>query len=325
MSARILAVALFLCASFLAFDSAAAQGTSTLTVHARYCDPGEIPDDPFLECHDNALNDWDIQIDGATAGTTDADGNLSLDSLDAGDHELFVPVPLKGTTYSVYCSVAGGDGTFLDLVTSGDGVAVPVDAGVEVICDWYWLISDEPLGGETAPLTIHARICPIDEIPGNIYDQCHDSPLEDIEFFVGGASIGTSGSDGNLVADVSGDTVVLSGGAPGDFANNLIYCSDSDSAEQVLPLTEVVESVEVPMGAAGTTCDWYVIPEDLRGETPTPAPTATADDDDDEVTQLPNTGAGAAMSGSSGAVLLAVVAAIVAIAGSTVMFARRGR
>ncbi|MDQ2682096.1 MAG: carboxypeptidase-like regulatory domain-containing protein, partial [Chloroflexota bacterium] len=193
MSVRWLAVALFLCASFLSLGSAGAQGTSTLTVHARYCDPGVIPDDPFLECHDNPLTEWGVNVDGPEpVGETDAEGNFSLDGLDAGDYELYVQAPLKATTFRVYCSEVDGDGTFLELTESGNGMAIPVAAGVEVICDWYWLISDGPIAGEPTTLTIHARICPSDELPADIFATCHDTAGENIEFFVNGASVGST-------------------------------------------------------------------------------------------------------------------------------------
>lgn len=299
---------------------AGAQSTGTMTVHARYCPPGEIPDDPFGTCHDLLLNGFDISVDSdSPTGTTGADGNLSTTGLAAGDHSLFVEIPLKGTTYSVFCTVVGGDGTFLDLGSADPGVTVPVEGGQEVICDWYWLISDEPLAGPEDQLTIHARGCPVDEIPDDFFATCHDTPLENVEYFDGATSIGTTNTSGNLVAVFeSAGTVQLNGGAPGEFASNFIYCSSDADQSTLVDLVEVIAgtSVDVPVDADGTTCDWYIVPEDLRGETPTPAPTATAG----PVTQLPNTGAG---STPGNGLEIAGIMALILAAFSTLMVARR--
>lgn len=138
-------------------------------------------------------------------------------------------------------------------------------------------------------LTVHARVCPTDQIPVDFFATCHDDPIADLEFFADDVSAGTTGSDGNLAIDVAGDSVALSGGVPGEFARNFIYCSDNADQSIEVEFAEVAAgtSVTVPVGSAGTTCDWYVVPFDLSGNEPTPTP-----DDDDEVTQLPNTGSG---------------------------------
>ena len=163
-------------------------------------------------------------------------------------------------------------------------------------------------------LTIHARVCPNDQIPADFFATCHDDAIADVEFFVNGASAGTTGSDGNLVADVAAGSLELSGGVPGEFARNFIYCSSNADQSVAAAFAEVAAgtAATVTVDSSGTTCDWYVVPFDLSGNDPTPTPV-----DDDGVTQLPNTGAGG-IDGSGGwfriGGLLAVTALISAFA-----------
>lgn len=174
----------------------------------------------------------------------------------------------------------------------------------------------------TGQLTIHARVCPNDQVPDDFFATCHDDPIADLEFFADSTSAGTTGSDGNLTFNVADGSVALSGGVPGEFARNFIYCSSNadQSIEVAFAEVEAGTSVTVSVGSAGTTCDWYVVPFDLSGNDPTPTP----DGDDDEVTQLPNTGAGAS-GGSSTGLVLAALAAVIALTGSAFVATRRVR
>lgn len=158
-------------------------------------------------------------------------------------------------------------------------------------------------------LTIHARICPTGEAPGDFFAECHGNPGEDIEFFDGTTSIGTSGADGNLVYDLgAAGSVDLNGGVPGEFAQNYLYCSaNSDqSIVQEFAMVEAGTSVSVDVSDTGTTCDWYVVPENLSGLTPTPTP--------DDVTQLPNTGVGV-QDGTTSWMAIALILAAFGVAG----------
>jgi len=287
-----------------------AQATGSLTVHARYCDPGVVPDNPFAECHDNLLTGFAVDFDGVSgAATTGDDGNATFTGLDPDQHLLFVHMPLKATTPIIFCSVEGGDGSELTL-TSGDtdaGVSVPIEAGQSVICDSYWLISDQPSAG-SAVLTVHAMTCPGSDIPADFWTACSPNPAGDIEFFSGPTSLGTTDSNGMLTYNFGASgSVYLNGGVPGEFARNFIFCSNDADRSTVVNLAEVAAgtSASVSVGPDGVTCDWFIVPENLSGQTPTPAPSGTA-----VVTQLPNTGAGADAGGSGSPWLMALFGVI---------------
>jgi hypothetical protein len=287
-----------------------AQATGSLTVHARYCDPGVVPDNPFAECHDNLLTGFAVDFDGVPgAATTGDDGNATFTGLDPDQHVLFVHMPLKATSPVIFCSVEGGDGSELTL-TSGDtdaGVSVPVEAGQNVICDWYWLISDQPSAGSPV-LTVHAMTCPGSDVPADFWAACSPNPAGDVEFFSGPTSLGTTDSNGMLIYNLGASgSVDLNGGVPGEFARDFIFCSDDADKSTVVDLIEVAAgtSASVAVGPGGVTCDWFIVPENLSGQTPTPAPTGTA-----VVTQLPNTGAGNAAGGSGSRWLMALFGVI---------------
>ncbi len=319
-----LLVAFGLMVAMLSFaPGVGAQATSSVTVHARFCDPGVVPEDPYLECHDNPLNGFAVDFDGSEHGTTDADGNLTIDGLAAGSYEVWVEAPLKAIEARVYCSVTGGEGSFLALTQGDPGQIVPVASGEDIVCDWYWLISDEPIGGSSdATLTIHARTCPDSNVPDDFFATCHANATANIEFFDGTASIGTTGVDGNLVFDLrSAGSVDLNGGVPGEFARNFLYCSSNADQTTVLDFrsVEAGTSATVDVSDTGTTCDWYIVPENLSGITPTPAPTAPGG-----ATQLPNTGVGT-QDGTTSWLLIALILAAFGVAGVGAVSAVRVR
>jgi hypothetical protein len=305
---------LLLSMQFLASGARAAD-SGLLTVHARYCDPGVVPDDPYGQCHDNLLAGFAVDFDGAfNVATTGDDGNATFGNLSAGLYLFQVHPPLKATSPIIYCSVEGGDGSALDL-SYGDtdaGVGVHVRDGESVICDWYWMVSDHGVDA-SYDLTIHARTCPTDQVPDDFFATCHDSPAGGLEYFVNGTSLGLTNDSGNIVHSFSGpQRVEVSGGVPGEFARNFIYCTSDPDGEPLLEMTEVTGSVFVSMLGAGTTCDWYIVPENLSGLTPTTAPVATSTPG--AVTQLPNTGSGDA-SGSGQNWMLVLFALLAVMAG----------
>jgi hypothetical protein len=178
-----------------------------------------------------------------------------------------------------------------------------------------------------AELTIHARTCPSSEAPADFFATCHGNPANNVEYFDGSTSIGSTGADGNLVYDLgSPGSVDLNGGVPGEFARNFIYCSNNGDQSVVVDFREVEAgtSVSVDVDENGTTCDWYVLPEDLSGNTPTPAPAATSTPSSG-VTQLPNTGTGTSNGGTNWMLLALIVAALGLASTGVVSVARTRR
>jgi hypothetical protein len=151
-------------------------------------------------------------------------------------------------------------------------------------------------GAGTQTITIHNRICPTGYTGSALFADCHGNPQTDhLDFTISGSGeLQTQATDdnGNVTFNSNPGSHDISGGVPGEFASTVVYCSvnrDQIPSTQ----TDTGYSVTVPDGE-DVICDWYNIPEDLSGLTPTPAPTSTP------TTTLPNTGAGETTSESSG-------------------------
>ena len=77
--------------SILGGGASAADNTASITVHLRQCN-GAPTTDYFTDCHDNGVPGVTITIAGVT-DVTDADGNLTVDQLAAGDWDVSAGVP----------------------------------------------------------------------------------------------------------------------------------------------------------------------------------------------------------------------------------------
>ena len=132
-------------------------------------------------------------------------------------------------------------------------------------------------GGAT--LTIHNRSCPV-EFPGpDFFGECHDDPIAGMTFVVAGPETreGTTDANGNVTfGGLIPGTYDVTGGPPGDFVRNTIFCAPADALGTRRPFTQTSNvSIQLPLAAGeAVICDWYSVPENVRGE-PLPAPTAT--------------------------------------------------
>ena len=130
-----------------------------------------------------------------------------------------------------------------------------------------------------ATLTIHNRSCPV-EFPGpDFYGECHNNPIAGMAFFVEGPVVveGTTDANGNVVfGDLAPGTYEVFGGPPGDFVRNTVYCAAASNLGIRRPFTQTGNvRIELSLAAADVViCDWYSVPENLRGE-PVPPPPAT--------------------------------------------------
>jgi hypothetical protein len=176
-------------------------------------------------------------------------------------------------------------------------------------------------GAQTAAtITIHNRICPggFDPDSGGdeFFAECHDTAPDPALGFIltGGAALETD-AEGNVVFDgLAAGTYEISGGAPGEFAETVVFCSDADDVSVAWPFVFTGIGISVTVAAGdNVVCDWYNIPIDLSGApTPTKAPT----------TSLPNTGTG--VSGDDGGLgALPFALALVGVVGVAYVGLRR--
>ena len=177
----------------------------------------------------------------------------------------------------------------------------------------------------TGTIELHKRLCTTDAV--NLFDDCHDTLVDqEVSFSLdGGAAVAVDAS-GNVVFDgLAAGTYDISEveGPPLDFVSLRVFCSVQGDDPEVFEVTTDGPNFSVELGDGEyIVCDVYNIAEDLSGLTPTPTTPPDDDDDDDGVTQLPDTGSGIGTGGSSSALAMAAMVALLFGAASLTMVRR---
>jgi hypothetical protein len=153
---------------------------------------------------------------------------------------------------------------------------------------------------ELASITIYTAICPVGYEGDDLFGDCYDTPGADIPYLLTGPSspepvTNTTGADGFTAFEGIDEAGVydLQIDVPGDAADFVAFCSDEFGEPFASTSSTEIGLVELDLTLDDDLrCDFYVIPEDLRGETPTAQPTPG--------TTLPNTGSGTTGSPTGG-------------------------
>jgi hypothetical protein len=130
---------------------------------------------------------------------------------------------------------------------------------------------DEPI----ADLTIRNLVCPADFTGANYAADCVD-PVVGLDFELTGPlsdgspviAVATTDASGTVTfTDLPANTYEVSGGPPGEFVQNAITCYVTDLERLALPyLPRNNRAIGVTLVDTDITCDWYSIPENLRGD-----------------------------------------------------------
>jgi LPXTG-motif cell wall-anchored protein len=142
---------------------ATAAPTATITIHKAECPTG-VGDAIFEECHGNGLGDVDFLItddDGDQVITTDDDGVASAEEVPGQIEIAEDPDVLDDYLGAyVYCSEQNSGDVLFDSDLDGDNALFgDIEAGDDVICDWYDITEaedtgdDDDDGGTTLPST----------------------------------------------------------------------------------------------------------------------------------------------------------------------------
>jgi hypothetical protein len=264
---------------------------SQISVFPTVC-PIDYTEDPASLTLDNLRADCDVSAQDVSFtfaypnGDQDirvADGAnpLTFTNLAGGPYSLYSSVPLEAASERVFCTA--GDGAYSELVLSDRAVAIFDNLeAAQVDCEWY-IIPTNLRGEETGgSLEVHLSLCPEGYTGNTIFDDCHGNGLDGYEFTLEGeggdfaATTEILQTPGPGIATFTGlpaGEYTLRGGPPGDFGSIELFCSIQPEGG------EATWSIE---GATGTVsigenehvlCDWYFIPENLSGLTPTPEPT----------------------------------------------------
>lgn len=132
-------------------------------------------------------------------------------------------------------------------------------------------IPDEPI----ADLTIHNWVCPADFTGANYAIDCVE-PVAGMEFELLGPITDGSPQIATAITDATGTvtfrdlpaaTYDVTGGPPGEFVQNAITCYVTDLERLALPfLPRHNRAIGVTLVDTDISCDWYSIPENLRGD-----------------------------------------------------------
>ncbi len=127
--------------------------------------------------------------------------------------------------------------------------------------------------GGNSSIEIHARVCPTDYQGTNYFDDCHANPLDPgytFTFTDGETREGETNEDGNVsFANMAAGTWTITGGAPGGVTDLYVYCTVDNTGQEVA-VEYVTGGIQLDLPAdTNVVCDWYIVPESQRGETPT--------------------------------------------------------
>ena len=241
-----------------------------------------------------------------TPQTTGNDGRATWTDLQPGTYTAYSDSDRAASTEVLYCAADGDvpyQKPFNDaIVTTFENVTTE-----QLVCSWFEIPAaiapaETPSPVATASptatvqptetvqaaagasLTVHLASCPVGYTGTDFYADCHGNGIADMEFVL-------SGPDGDLqqtttipetpgpgVVDFTGLTAgdyTLAGGPPGDFGKVQLYCSLQPGGDRIdAPVDSTQASLSI--GESDTVlCDWYYIPEDQTGTTPTPSPTVS--------------------------------------------------
>lgn len=237
-------------------------------------------------------------------------GMVSWENLAPASYDLYSDIPREFATEVLYCSNLAGD---ISAVPFNDNIVATLNLAAGERFDCSWFVIPEDLKGETptptattaavesptaAPtdtvvdgaaagtsLTVHLAVCPVDYQGGDYFNDCHANGVDGMEFLLDGpdgelsqtTTLPTTPGPGVATfSDLSGGDYTLAGGPPGDFGSVVLYCSTQPDGTRIPTSVESTQATFSIDPDTNVLCDWYYIPEDARGETPTPTQTATS-------------------------------------------------
>jgi hypothetical protein len=259
------------------------------------------------------LSDLDLANDDPR--TTGGDGSATWEKLAPGSYTIYTDTDRTIASEVLYCSADGGDpyqkqfndaivATFQNVTTEQlvcswfqipvVNVPSPVQTTVPTTTATATATATTPAATSTpqetitpaadGSLTVHLAACPVGYVGTDFYADCHGQGIADMEFLL-------SGPDGEqqqttIIPETPGPGVVsfsglaggdytLAGGPPGDFGTVDLYCTRQPGGERIESPVDGTQVTVSLLDADTVLCDWYYIPDNLAGNTPTPEPSLT--------------------------------------------------
>ncbi|MBA2277949.1 MAG: prealbumin-like fold domain-containing protein [Chloroflexia bacterium] len=259
------------------------SGPATIEVHLAVCAAGYAGNDFYADCHGNGVPDVGVALQSAAGVdlsditevvTSPGPGVAAVGELPAGEYTVTIDIPGDNNTFESYC--AQGDETFVPVTPEDDKTATfTLGAGQLVVCDFYVIPADQGQPDGTARIDLDVLACPV--------GQGYDSDAVDADGFATGCTeavvdVGFTltdqgGNERTARSDAAGavsfgdlppGTYRLVSEVPGEFAREYPFCTvDGDIYQNGFDSTETATFADLT--TEQITCDWYIVPEDLRG------------------------------------------------------------
>lgn len=200
-------------------------------------------------------------------GVAGENGRVGFPQISPGDYVLGAGVPGDFASSRVRC--VDGSGANLASHVAVNQVAISLQPGAVVACDWY-IVPDDARGEvpDAASVAISSFICSVG-YAGVAYETDCAEPSSGIAFSVeaNGEAVqaGEAGPAGGIVfAGLDPGDYLLVAGVPGDFASSRVWCIDprGDNIARRFATNQV--SVTLTPGD-DVACTWYIVPEHAAG------------------------------------------------------------
>jgi hypothetical protein len=293
-------------------DAGAAQtGTSSIAINLLLCpqDSSFSSSSSYNDLSSTCTTpDPGITVHLTTAGSnvddpavSKANGGVTYGTLAAGTYTAYTDIPRATATEVVWC-VDNGSAPYQKTFNENVVTAFEDIDADQVVCSWFVIptaatptqtpapTATVPAGDRTtrtgASVIVHLAACPTDYSGNDLYDDCHGNGIADMKFDLTGPGGTTTGKTtipekpGPGIATFTGlqaGDYTLTGGPPGDFGKVSLYCTSQPDGAKVNATIDGTQAAFALADNENLLCDWYYIPENLSGSTPTPtsAPTAT--------------------------------------------------
>ena len=312
-------------------DPVTPEELAQVTVNPASCPEGTDPGAGFdalaaacSEPVENVTFSW-----GDTSGiietiNTDS-GAVVFDGIEPGTYTLYSDVPLADADEVLSCVADGGNRYQKEFSANGITSFTNIQRE-QIVCDWFIVPvvageadtpdalqppadSEDVRGVESGgSLVVHLSLCPEGYTGDEIYDTCHGEGIADQAFTLTGpdgevsATTTVPQSPGPGIVEFTGlpsGEYTLAGGPPGDFGTVRLYCTTQPDGAFVETSLDSTRATFAMGEGQDILCDWYYIPENAQGETPTPTVTPEPEQRAEIVTTLLACDPGETMAGAS--------------------------
>jgi hypothetical protein len=200
-------------------------------------------------------------------GIAGENGRVSFPHITPGDSILAAGVPGDFASSRVRC--VDGSGESLARHVATNQVAIALQPGAAVACDWY-IVPDDARGEApgAASVAIASFICPV-AYAGVAYETDCVEPSSGVAFSIeandGAMQSGEAGPGGGITfAGLEPGDYLLVAGVPGDFASSRVWCIDPRGEN--IARRFATNQIAVTLTAGDdVACRWYIVPENAAG------------------------------------------------------------